>query len=266
MRNSKLVLALIILLVGILFANCGTENFNNSFTFIAAADMRFYSMEKYRTSKHFLGAVQAMKEVGAGSFMISPGDVDPPQSAKAVISQVLGEEYPWYPAPGNHESEDESYMAWLRSYNKDGKTLPNIVRKGPPGCEETTYSFDWANCHFVALNQYYDGKVDDGTDGDIVPELLEWLENDLAATNKKNIFVFGHEPMVAMPDMDMGRIRHQGDSLDKYPKKLFRFYQLMRKYNVKAYFCGHTHSASYANINGVWQIDVGRQSGSVRHR
>ena len=61
--------------------------------------------------------------------------------------------------------------------------------------------------------------------------------------------------------MDNGRIRHQGDSLDKYPKNAFRFHQLLLKYGVKAYICGHSHSASFANINGVWQIDVGHSRG-----
>jgi hypothetical protein len=248
-------------LVCLVFLNCGTNDFNNSLTFIAAADWRYFSLEEYRNSAQFLGAVQKMKEVGAGSFMISPGDVDPPHAAREVLSQVLGEDYPWYPVVGNHELDEESSIEWLRQYNKDGTTLPNIVRQGPPGCEETTFSFDWENCHFVALNQYYDGKIDDGTDGDMVPELLAWLEKDLAATKKKHIFIIGHEPIVAIPDMDNGRIRHQGDSLDKYAINTFRFHQLMLKHNVKAYFCGHTHNTSYANINGVWQIDVGHARG-----
>lgn len=31
----------------------------------------------------------------------------------------------------------------------------------------------------AVINVYYDGKSDVGTDGDVVPELLEWLEEDL---------------------------------------------------------------------------------------
>jgi hypothetical protein len=162
---------------------------------------------------------------------------------------------------GNHEAETESDMNWLVEYNKNGTTLPKIVRKGPTGTEETTYSFDWGQCHFIALNQYYDGNSMIGADGNIVPELMEWLEDDLAATDKKYIFVLGHEPMIPIPDMDNGRIRHQGDSLDKYPKMLHRFHQLMLKFGVTAYMCGHTHSTSYSMMNGVWQLDAGHSRG-----
>ncbi len=139
--------------------------------------------------------------------------------------------------------------------------MPNVVNRGPKGCEETTFSFDYGDTHFVVLNQYFDGVRDWGSKGDVVPELLEWLEADLAATTKKHIFVFGHEPLIPMPDMDNGRIRHQGDSLDEDPENAFAFHQLLLKYGVDAYVCGHTHNTSYAKINGLWQLDPGHARG-----
>ena len=87
------------------------------------------------------------------------------------------------------------------------------------------------------------------------------MENDLAANKKKYTFVFGHEPMIAMPDMDNGRIRHQDDSLNKYQKNSYHFHQLLRRFDVTAYICGHTHNTSVAKINDVWQIDVGHARG-----
>jgi len=90
---------------------------------------------------------------------------------------------------------------------------------------------------------------------------MEWLEADLAATAKEHIFVIGHEPLVPMPDMDNGRIRHQGDSLDQDPENAFELYRLLMKNGVDAYICAHTHNASYAKINGLWQIDPGHARG-----
>ena len=171
MRKLFIRIAFFIFLTGILFFNCGKDNLKSSLSFIAAADMRYYAKEQYRSSQHFLGAVEAMKKIGAGSFMIVPGDFDPPWAVDEVIKKVLGDDYLWYPAPGNHDLEDPEYMEWLRDFN--GK-LPYIVNWGPIGSETTNYSFDWQDCHFVALNQYYDGSSDMGTDGDIVPELLDW--------------------------------------------------------------------------------------------
>jgi hypothetical protein len=261
MRKYILSLVLIVSLCSGFSSVLAQENWDNALVFTVTADMRYYATEPYRTSQHFLGAVEAIKKIGKGSFMIVPGDVDPPQAVHEVITKVLGADYPWYPAPGNHELDVPEYAEWLRQYNKNGTTLPHIVRKGPPGSEQMMYSFDWQNCHFIALNQYYDGKTDTGADGNLVPELFAWLEDDLRATTKNHIFVFGHEPIIAMPDMNNGRIRHQGDSLDKYSQNAFRFHQLLLKYNVTAYICGHTHNTSFSNINGVWQIDAGHARG-----
>ncbi|MDZ7260924.1 MAG: metallophosphoesterase [candidate division KSB1 bacterium] len=261
MKKPVLWLVLFLFLVNFASPLLAQENWEKAFAFIVAVDMREYATEPYRTSQHFWGACEAIKKVGKGAFMVSPGDIDPPHAVREVISLVLGADYPWYPVVGNHELESTSHLDYLREYNKDGESLPNIIRKGPQGCEETTYSFEWDNCHFVVLNQYYDGKSDTGTDGDIVPELLAWLEEDLAANTKKHVFVFGHEPIIAVPDMDNGRIRHQGDSLDKYSKNSFRFHQLLLKYGVTAYICGHTHNTSFCKINGLWQIDAGHARG-----
>ena len=248
-----------LLLAGVLPVAAADEGPSDGLVFIVAADMRNFAADGEQ-SKNFSGACEAVKEVGAGAFMISPGDLDvhPPSAVRDMIDDVLGEDYPWYPVLGNHDPESPSTMRYLRKYNQ---TVPNVVNRGPEGCETTTFSFDWANTHFVVLNQYYDGVNDWGLKGDVVPELLEWLEADLAATPKKHIFVFGHEPLMAMPDMDNGRIRHQGDSLDENPENAFAFHQLLLKYGVDAYVCGHTHNTSYAKINGLWQIDAGHARG-----
>ncbi|MCK5077327.1 MAG: metallophosphoesterase [Calditrichia bacterium] len=261
MTRFKILLLILIIILSLVSCQKKTNEFENAFEFIVAADMRNYITDNSDGAKHFIGALEAIKSVGAGNFMISSGDIDPPEDVHNAIKQILGKEYPWYTVIGNHEIEDNDDMVFLREYNKNGTALPNVVKKGPEGCEETTYSFDWENCHFIALNQYYDGKSDVGTDGDIVPELFKWLEDDLSANSKKHIFVFGHEPIFPMPDMDNGRVRHYDDCLNKYMDNNIAFLQLLRKYNVIAYICGHTHNTSYANINGVWQIDSGHSRG-----
>jgi hypothetical protein len=111
------------------------------------------------------------------------------------------------------------------------------------------------------LNQYYDETSDKAGDGDVSGSLYQWLADDLAANNKPFVFVFGHEPIVSVPDIDSGRHRHKGDNLDAHPKSSHRFQQLLRKHKVTAYICGHTHSFSYSKINGLWQIDAGHARG-----
>jgi hypothetical protein len=259
--NTRILIAAVLSIIvsGLFSGPVGAENPDADLVFIVAADMRNFAHADKGTT-HFSGACEAIKEVGSGAFMISPGDLDvyPPSAVRDLIDDTIGEDYPWYAVLGNHDPESPSTMEYLREYSLK---VPNVVNRGPKGCEETTYSFDWGDSHFVVLNQYFDGEKDWGLKGEMVPELLEWLEADLAATEKSRIFVFGHEPILAMPDMDNGRIRHQGDSLDEDEENAFAFHQLLLEYGVDAYFCGHTHNTSYAKINGLWQLDPGHARG-----
>ncbi len=261
-RDRVLILVLAVLLVSLfspLVSNVSAEDQGEEFSFIVTADMREYTTGKYQNSNYFQGTCEAIMKVGRGAFMISPGDIDPPEDVYQIIQNVLGEDYTWYPAVGNHEAETPSDMEWLRSFL--GKGVPNQVRSGPINCEETMYSFDYGNTHFVVLNVYYAGFSDSETDGNISPEIYRWLEKDLKENKKPNIFVFGHEPIVSIPDADSGRIRHVGDNLDAHPEFSFKFQELLIKHNVMAYFCGHTHNFSYSQINGLWQIDAGHCRG-----
>ena len=95
----------------LLFAGCGlvkSDNFSQKdvvFSFIVTSDMREFAGPEYQTSDYFLGTCEAILKVGKGAFMVSPGDIDPPQHVYATISKVLGKDYPWYPVVGNHEAE-----------------------------------------------------------------------------------------------------------------------------------------------------------------
>ena len=229
------------------------------FSFDITADMRYTAGGKYQSSEYFLGTCQAIKKVGKGAFMISPGDIDPPQDVYDTVKKVLGDDYPWYPVTGNHESETAEDMVWLRGWAQKG--IPNLVRTGPESCKETTFSFDYKNSHFVILNQYCDNKSDTGTNGDISETLYRWLKKDLVLNTKPIVFVIGHEPLVPMPDAESGRLRHVGDSLDAHPENSRRFHSLMRQHNVLAYLCGHTHNYSAAKIDGLWQFDAGHCRG-----
>jgi len=240
------------------------QGYSNLFKFVVTADMREYAGSGiYDTSDYFRGVCEAIAKMDAGAFMIVPGDLDPPELVHWTIKNYLGESYLWYPVIGNHESETPNDMAWLRDFNKNGNSLPNIVNIGPAGCEETTYSFDYENVHFAVINEYYDGYSDTGTDGDVGDDLYNWLASDLAATTKPHSFVIGHEPAFPQPDADNGRERHFGDCLNEYPVNRDRFWNLLRDQGVVAYICGHTHNYSAVNIDGVWQIDVGHARGKA---
>ena len=230
---------------------------SDPFSFIVSSDQREHATPEFRTHEYTLGGYEAINKVGKGSFMVVLGDLDPPAATKELIASVFGKDYLWYPVIGNHDLEVAANTEYLRAMNRGANSLPYVLRKGPVGCEETMYSFDWNEAHFIILNVYYDGKSDNVIDGNIVPELLAWLENDLKLNTKKRVLVFGHEPIYPFLDMDNGSVRHLSDALDKYPDNALKLHRLLAKYGVTAYFSGHTHAASYANINGLWLINSG---------
>jgi len=257
----KMISAMLLTAIIVLYIYCYNELScsDNTFSFIVTADMREYAGPEYQTDQYFLGACKAIKEIGHSAFMISPGDIDPPWYVSETVKKVLGDDYEWYPVVGNHEAKKKECMVWLREWGK--RNLNKFKRKGPVNGVETNYSFDYKNGHFIVLNEYYNGKSDTGADSDISDSLFAWIEKDLEENNKPVIFVFGHEPIISIQDYDNGRIRHKGSNLDSYPENSNRFQHLLKKYNVKAYVCGHTHNFSYAKINGLWQIDAGHCRG-----
>ncbi len=230
-----------------------------SFSFAVTADVREYTGTD---TNYFRGVCERLFYGGAGDFMISTGDIDPPGEVYSDIQIYVGSNYLWYPVVGNHEAETAYGMNWLRSYNAGGNSLPCLVNTGPPGGEETTYSFDHGNVHFVILNEYYDGGSDTATDGDIPDQLHNWLLADLTTNTRPVILIFGHEPAYPQTDEESGRMRHETDSLNKYAANRDRFWAALKNNSVLAYFCGHTHNYSKIKIDNVWQIDAGHARGT----
>lgn len=111
---------------------------------------------------------------------------------------------PIYPALGNHERNAKNYFKFF--------SLPN---------NESWYSFNYSNCHFVVLD-----SNKDFTKGS--PQ-YRWLKNDLQNTNTKWKFVFFH---------------HSPYTSGRHPSNLKVrniLTPLFRKHGVDVVFCGHNH-------------------------
>jgi len=132
-----------------------------SFSFSVTSDISHYSTPEYFIYPNFFAALLGyVKEFGPGDFMVTTGDVLPAADARWTIDQVLGEDYLWFPLPGNHDF-GRADLSFLQNYNYDpnGTADPNIVNWGPEPCPRTTYSFDYQNAHFVALNVYCNAEA-----------------------------------------------------------------------------------------------------------
>lgn len=231
-----------------------------AYSFALAADMRSFVGPAPAGKRYFDGACEALRDQGPGEFMLGPGDCDPPGPVRATIDRYLGTNYLWYPVTGNHETEKSTNMVWLRAWGRGD--IPFLVRRGPPGSEYTTYSFDFGNSHVVMLNEYFDGTSDAVRGKDDLPEsMFRWLEQDLQANRQPLIWVVGHKPLLSLPDMDSGRVRHGGESVSTNKVRLARLIKLLKQYRVRAYICGHTHNTSVAKVMGIWQLDTGHARG-----
>jgi hypothetical protein len=286
LRSRRSVLLPVIL---VLFSNCATTFSPDiespsyvagtptglRLTFADAADMRgFIGLPVGSGGTEFRAVLDALSPLGAGAFMLSPGDIDPPAAVRAALDDAPGASFPWFPVIGNHEAETPADMDYLRSYSlPSGAAGISNFASGPAGASNTMYSFDAGPAHFAVINEYYDGASDVGVDpppgdedaGTISAATLAWLETDLEAAAVRSpgyIFVVGHEPIWPLPDAANGRLRHRGDSLDAHPAAAERFIELLRRYEVSAYLCGHTHNYSAALVDGQLQIDAGHARGT----
>jgi predicted phosphodiesterase len=258
-RLSIIGAALLLVLAGL-----GVSAFQEqaaTFSFAVVGDMRRFAGPDYRTSNYFLGALEAIGRTGPVAFMIIPGDLDPPHHVIEDITTTLGANLPVYVAVGNHDTAKPAYMTYIRRINAGGSSLPNIVRKGPPGCEETMYAFEWGDAHVSVLNEYFDGTSDTGADGDVTDATLAWLSDDLASVTKRFVVVVGHNPAYVFPDMTSARVRHEGGGLEANPAHRDRFWKVLQDRHVTAYICGHTHNASARKVGRVWQLDTGHARG-----
>lgn len=111
---------------------------------------------------------------------------------------------PVYPAAGNHD-----VMSARGEPFRDAFVLPG---------DESWYSFDWGDVHFVALDTTRIGA-----------EQEAWLERDLTATRQPWIIVFGHHPPFS--------------SSNRGPSRAFRerFVPILERHRVDLVLSGHEH-------------------------
>jgi len=135
-----------------------------SFTFAVCGDSR--------GGKAVYGEILRRAEEDGAAFLVNTGDLV--QSGRASEFQAFAElmsdfALPFYPVPGNHDSPD-------------GLLDEFVQYSGAPAAH---YSFDYGLGHFV---------VADSHTGEISSRELDWLEADLAATDRPLKMVFLHHP------------------------------------------------------------------------
>lgn len=214
----------------------------NNFSFAVLGDTQYF---KPGVNGSFQKAVTNIKKLNPDA-VFAMGDLVSSCDKKAECEGkfnawkgVLGELYfKTYMVQGNHDrvGKEDADSAWSKTFN-----LPT---NGPSGFSEFTYSFDKGNSHFIVLDS------DKPKENMINEAQRKWLDSDLNANKKKNVFVFFHEP--AYPTNSK-----IDEALDVNPKDRDALWNILVDHKVTAVFSGHEHIQARSKIKGVYQFIFG---------
>ncbi len=150
--------------------------------------------------------------------------------------QALLRQSPVFPTLGNHDYGTAGGQPYL-----DAFYLP----RNNPADSEKYYSFDWGNAHFVALD-FNDGPAQ---------AQLDWLQADLAATDKLWKFVFYHQAIYSS-----GPHGYEPYLINKRAVLA----PIFEAHQVDVVFNGHDHDYERTqSINGVIYIVSGGGGASL---
>ncbi len=148
---------------------------------------------------------------------------------------------PIYVAIGNHELNAPYFYDYFSF---------------PDSAHENYYSFHYANCFFIFIDNNISAYPDKNIFPDISPgsPQYSWLVSQLASEPARTadwLFVIGHVPcyIVSHPR--------------PYPKNLNYLVPLFEKYGVDIYFSGHNHNYQRGFVNGVSYIVSGGGGGPI---
>lgn len=136
---------------------------------------------------------------------------------------------------GNHDTYTSNGAPYFNAF-----TLPtNGECGGLPSNTERYYSFDYANIHFVCL----DDRL-----RTIGGPQLTWLQNDLANTTQKWIIALWHAPPYSKGS-------HNSDTENGMIETRTNFLPILESHGVDLVLCGHSHSYERSMlINGHYGL------------
>lgn len=214
---------------------------------------------------------QLIKIYPRPSYIVFPGDlVLGSKKAHRVkeqleyFKQVINEYFPieiFLPTVGNHD------MGSSEKDNPREKIFAKVfsefkAHRFLEGYNRTAYYVDIHNTRLIVLNSYHPGEYNQ-----ISGRQLKWFEK-ASYGSKQHKIVFLHSP--AYPTG-----HHIDSSLDEYPEKRDRFWNIVDKNNIDLVFTGHEHNysrrvidksfstANYQFLRAVTQVVTGGAGGPL---
>lgn len=241
----------LILLVGLVISCRGAyAGEKGGFSFIVMGDSRAERGANEGTNEHQLRRLITRVKKEKASFIVFLGDMI--CSSNAADDNELRRYFERWKSIMDESGLPVYISIGNEDIDKYGKAAEGIIgelfampRNGPPDLKGLAYSFDCAGGHFVVLDTCQEGKQ-----GLIRREQVEWLKEDLGKNKGGNIFVFAHHPF--FPEEV-----HVNNSVDRYPEVRDELWELFGKAGVRIYFCGHAHYFQARKHKDIFQIISG---------
>ncbi|MDY6967876.1 MAG: metallophosphoesterase [Spirochaetota bacterium] len=279
--KRKLYISLIYILIFSLYSCISTANQNNQddkslFRFVFLGDSRGDykgNPPSYLTEEPLKKIVQQIINLNPKpKFVIFNGDMvakitykQAPEMIKKwqsiFLKPIQDKNILVYITPGNHVidqnavNKDNSikYIELFRNYY-----LADNPMNGPSIYKGVTYSFNYANCHFVTVTSFVTHKGIDNTELSpkefiqkkkdfeyfINKENRNWLIKDLKNDNSDFTIFFTHCPFYPV-----GPHYKDRKSLHAHPSNRDLIAEILINNNVDAFFASHEHLYARANLS-----------------
>lgn len=173
------------------------------------------------------------------------GDNAYPNGSSEEITRAIFSAYPetlktspLWSTYGNHDTYTDRGAPYFKAFRFPTKGECG----GLPSGTEHYYSFDHANIHFVCLDSEGDRRAES--------PMFEWLEADLAATNKTWIIAFWHLPPYSKGSHDSDTERALGEMRR-------HALPILEKHGTDLVLSGHSHSYERSMlINGHYGLST----------
>jgi len=211
----------------------GRNDQDSSFSFYAYGDTRSQPYEHDKVAEQILNEIN--NDPASQTFIVNSGDlVEDGDDEDDWSYQFFNVDYtninkmlsklPYISAVGNHEASGALFS----------KYFPYPMYEDP---YNAYFSFDYANVHFIVIDQY--------TDYSSGSTQYDWIVEDLENTGKPWIFALFHEP-----GWSAG-----GHSNETAVQDILQ--PLFEQYGVSVVLNGHNHYYSRAVVNNVQHITTG---------
>jgi len=227
--SGLIVFFLIFSALNTTFVSAQTQTEAPLFTFVQVSDLHIINGKSTKKIEKAIENINLLDPLP--KFIVATGDLingeSPKESIELYKELFSALKCPIYSVLGNHDP---------RPY----------FRKIPA---DYNYSFDVLPYHFVVLDD-----VSSGSNGVKFPEYtIEWLEKHMGSVNKKTpIILFAHASIFrkgAYPDTMTSDVHNYGPILE-----------ILKPFNVIAWFAGHGHANSQAEKDGVVYYATGSLS------